>query len=49
MEINLINFLEEYDFEVCFCCMIMGFIVLTIIDKMIEKYKSVDYNRGILS
>lgn len=45
----MINFLEEYDFELCFCCMIMVFMVMTILDKVIESTRRMNINSGLLS
>ena len=45
----LINFLEEYDFELCTCCMLMVFIVLTITDKVINATQKLNVNSGLLS
>lgn len=42
------TFLEDFDFEMCFCCMLMVFMVLTIVDKAITDYTARPDNIDIL-
>lgn len=45
----MIEFLESYDFELCLCCMLMAFLVLTITDQVIESSKKLNTDSGLLS